>query len=152
MAQDLVPQARKGSRPSLASTISPYPEERMARQARIERDRAALGKRIARLRRERGISQRELAQLLDLGQAVLSNYERGARGINTDLLVEFARVLRVSADELLGVRPVPTIGFDVQRRFLKRLRYMDQLSEREQRSLLQTIDAFLARLQLKQSA
>lgn len=57
--------------------------------------------------------------------------------------------LRTSADELLGVAAAPPrrpAAPSPDRRFLRRLERLHQLSRRDQQALLGTIDAFLAKV------
>jgi len=61
-----------------------------------------VGAEIARLRRERGWSQRELAKVLALDQSAVSRIEAGQRGVSAAELQRFADIFRVSADTLLG--------------------------------------------------
>jgi transcriptional regulator with XRE-family HTH domain len=118
----------------------------MARRPRskAERDKdLALGRRIAALRRERGYTQTELAELVGAIQVIVSNYERGKLRPHPDMIVRLAKALRVSADELLGVQPASQNGAPVSRRVLRRLQAIDQLPKRDQDALFRTIDAFL---------
>jgi hypothetical protein len=61
------------------------------------------------------------------------------------MLAALARVLRTSADEILGLSPARTARTTPapDRRFLRRLERLHQLSRRDQQALLGTIDAFL---------
>jgi transcriptional regulator with XRE-family HTH domain len=95
------------------------------------------------------MTQRDLAEKLGVGQSYVCNFERGDRGLSTDLLGRLARILRVSADELLGLKKQTSNGQPLPRRFLRRLRDIDRLSDKEQGALLQTLDAFLERAELK---
>jgi transcriptional regulator with XRE-family HTH domain len=65
-----------------------------------------LGARIAALRRERGMSQAELADKLGCSASAVGMYEQGRREPSVDMLVELSRILEVSTDYLLtgGVR------------------------------------------------
>lgn len=116
---------------------------RMPRSAAEKKKDAALGQRLARLRKERGFTQIELAEKLAVAQPIVSDYERGRLRPHPDMLTRFAAALQISADELLGleksVQPPP-----VNRRFLRRLQAVDKLPKRDQEALLRTIDAFLA--------
>jgi hypothetical protein len=65
------------------------------------------------------------------------------------MLAALARVLRTSADELLGLssaRIARGTGPAPDRRFLRRLERLDRLSRRDQQALLNTIDAYLAKV------
>jgi transcriptional regulator with XRE-family HTH domain len=103
-----------------------------------------LGRRLAALRKERGLTQTDLAKKLGTAQAVISDYERGKLRPNPEILVRLAKVLDVSADELLGLRPPPkTETARLNRRFLRRLQQIDRLPKRDQDALLRMIDAVL---------
>lgn len=119
----------------------------MARKPRSKADRAkdsALGKRIAALRKERGYTQTELAEQLGIIQAIVSDYERGKLRPHPDMIVRLAKALRVSTDEMLGVKPPSKNGAAaVSRRVLRRLQAIDGLPKRDQDALFRTIDAFL---------
>ena len=118
----------------------------MARKPRSKADKAkdlALGKRIAALRKERGYTQVELADQLGGIQAVISDYERGKLRPHPDMIVRLAKALRVSTDEMLGVKPPSKNGAIVSRRVLRRLQAIDGLPKRDQDALFRTIDVFL---------
>lgn len=57
------------------------------------------------LRKEKGITQKEAAQALDISQALLSHYEKGIRECGLDFLVRCAEYYGVSCDYLLGRSP-----------------------------------------------
>lgn len=54
------------------------------------------------LRKERGYSQKKVAEDLGISQALLSHYERGLRECGLDFLVRAANYYGVSCDYLLG--------------------------------------------------
>lgn len=54
------------------------------------------------LRKERGLKQKEVAEQLGVGQAILSHYENGKRECGIDFLVAVADFYGVSVDYLLG--------------------------------------------------
>ena len=60
------------------------------------------GERLAALRKERGMSQEELAEKLQLTRQTISKWETGASTPDLTLLVRLAEVLDVSANCLLG--------------------------------------------------
>lgn len=57
---------------------------------------------ITLLRTERGLTQKKAAEALDISQALLSHYERGARECGLDFLIKAADFYGVSCDYLLG--------------------------------------------------
>lgn len=106
-------------------------------------DEKAIGGALRDARRKRGITQKELADKLEMDQSVLSRYERGQIRVHGALLATFAKALGVSSDEILGLQKTkeqPTIK---DRRFLRRLHQIDGLPRRQKDALLTTIDALL---------
>lgn len=61
-----------------------------------------LGSRLNKARSDKGLTQESVAKLLGITAQALSNYERGARDPDTDLLARLAELYSVSADYLLG--------------------------------------------------
>ena len=61
-----------------------------------------LGNRLAQLRKEKGISQEELADKLGVSRQAVSKWERGEASPDTDNLIELAKIYNISLDELVG--------------------------------------------------
>lgn len=61
-----------------------------------------LGERLAALRKEKGLSQAELAKLLNMGQSTIAMYERNRRTPDPTTLKRLADFFNVSVDYLLG--------------------------------------------------
>jgi transcriptional regulator with XRE-family HTH domain len=102
-----------------------------------------IGQRLARLRRERGMTQVELAQRLGVAQPVVSDYERGELRLHGQLIIKLSEILGVSSEELLGLKKAPSNGALRNRRLLRRLQQIERLPRRDQQALLRTIDRFL---------
>ncbi|MGH9314364.1 MAG: helix-turn-helix domain-containing protein [Vicinamibacterales bacterium] len=109
-------------------------------------DEKAIGARIRDLRKRQGMSQAELAAELGIKQSAVSDYETGQVRIHAGLLAALAHALQASADELLGLTPTRGTRPTPDRRFLRRIERLHQLSRRDQQVLLGTIDAFLAKV------
>ena len=60
-----------------------------------------LGRRIAALRREQGLSQAQLASRLGISASAMGMYEQGRREPSGEMLVALGRELGVSTDYLL---------------------------------------------------
>ena len=106
------------------------------------------GERLARIRRERGFTQRELAGRTGLIQTLVSDYERGKLRLNADMLLRFATALEVSTDELLQPGG-PKAARKPSRKVLRRLEQIEGLPARQQITLLRTIDLFLENAESK---
>lgn len=61
-----------------------------------------LGSRLRSLRQERGGTQTELGQRVDLAQPEVSRYESGTKTPSVPTLLRLARALDVSLDDLVG--------------------------------------------------
>ncbi len=106
---------------------------------------STLGSRIARTRKDRGMTQTELAERLGVSQPVVSDYENDGIRIPADVVIQLAAILKISADELLGLSDnTPAKGIQ-NRRLNRRLQAIEQLPKRDQEALLRTIDAFVAK-------
>lgn len=122
----------------------------MPRPARIQLPPLNLGnettgQRLARLRKEKGYTQVELAEKIGTIQAIISDYERDKLRPHADMIIRFAQALDASADECLGLKASKNSGAKHNRRFLRRLKQIDSLPKRDQDALLRTIDAFLGK-------
>ncbi len=106
----------------------------------------SFGARLARIRKDRGFTQVELADKVDMIQALISDYERDKLRPYADVVARFARALGVSTDQLLGIASgEKKDGAALNRRLLRRLQLIDRLPKRDQDALLRTIDAFIGK-------
>lgn len=67
------------------------------------------GMRLRELRRARGITQKELADVLGLNKSVISAYETEIRMPSFDTLLHIAAFFHVTTDYLLGVHRAQTL-------------------------------------------
>lgn len=106
----------------------------------------AMGKRIVALRRSREMTQVELARILGMSQQSVLSMELGDRRVRIDLIPVLARTFGVTADELLGLKPMPPLKENpIPERFLRHLEILRQLSEGDQRFILKLAETMLAR-------
>jgi transcriptional regulator with XRE-family HTH domain len=107
-------------------------------------DKDSLGERLAQIRKERGLTQKEVAKRTGLIQALVSDYERGRLRLAADMIVRFAVALGITTDELLRPKVRKTTPRrKISRKVLQRLERIDSLPPYKQRALLTTIDSFL---------
>jgi transcriptional regulator with XRE-family HTH domain len=107
-----------------------------------------LGARIARLRRDLGMTQAELAERLGVTQPAVSDYENDDIRLPADVVVQIARIVGVSTDELLGLKDSAARTTSLSprnRRLYRRLQDIEKLPRRDQQALLRTIEAFLSK-------
>ena len=65
-----------------------------------------------------GVTREVGMDLADLGvkQALISQYERGSVRLHGALIAGLAKILKASADDLLGLKPAPKNGHATDRR------------------------------------
>lgn len=66
----------------------------------------SIGDRIRKRRLALGIDQDQLADMVGVRPETVGRWERGRNAVTTDYLVDLARVLDLSLDELMGLRPI----------------------------------------------
>ena len=76
--------------------------------------RERFSKRLVQLREQKGITQQELADKLEITRQSLSLYEKAERTINIELLAKIADYFDVSADYLMGRTDVSSMNEDIQ--------------------------------------
>lgn len=71
-----------------------------------------LGKRLKDLRKEKGLTQQQVADRIWTSKAVISSYELSNRTPSYDVLIKLAKLFGVSTDYLLGVEPRKVINVE----------------------------------------
>jgi transcriptional regulator with XRE-family HTH domain len=102
--------------------------------------------RLRTLRRERGLSQRQLAELVGCETMLISRYERGTGLPKMETLVTLAHALRVSLDELATGQKTGE-GPDMPIRnvlLLERFRDLETLPRDDQTVAMKLLDALIA--------
>jgi len=104
--------------------------------------------RLTELRRDRGLSQSEVADALELTQALISNYEQGTRRLHSELVVRFAEFYKVSTDDLLGMKNNGKAKknngkADLGLHLLKRMQKIQSMPKQRQKEVLKSIDFVL---------
>lgn len=100
------------------------------------------GKRLAQLRRAKGVTQVELAKKLGTSQRMIAYYEGETNFPPAHLLVPIAKALKISVDELLGFKATKLTDTN-HIRFWNKLKKAESLSESDKKALLKVLDAFL---------
>jgi len=110
-----------------------------------QRSLPGFGERLAKLRKSRGLTQIELGELVGVSNRVIAYYEHESSQPPGAMLVDLAASLKVSTDELLGVKPVEDTPDPKAARLRKRLLRVETLPRTDQRAVLKYIEALLAR-------
>jgi transcriptional regulator with XRE-family HTH domain len=109
----------------------------------VPQDADTIGARIARVRKSRGLTQKQLADTIGIARSLVTDYETGRLRLNDDMIPRFAIALSVSTDFLLGLSESPVFPTDPDRKIIKRLKQIESLPQRQKKSLLLTIDNYL---------
>lgn len=107
-------------------------------------DGETFGRRLARLRKKAGYSQRALAAEIGISQRMVAYYEAQARP-PAQLLPTLADALDLTVDQLLGRRAITTRKAPANQRLLRELRRVEKLPPRARRSVLEHIDGLVAK-------
>ena len=65
-----------------------------------------MNKKLKLLRKDKGVSQKEVAEAIGVTISAYSNYEQGLREPSNQILVNICRYFNVSADYLLGLKEI----------------------------------------------
>lgn len=68
------------------------------------------GDRLRQLRKERNLTQKELANLIGVKNSVISFYEVGDRTPSLEVLIKLSKALHISTDKLLGIDKSETVN------------------------------------------
>jgi len=126
--------------PRSRAAYEPPPQEQLEVK---ERTLKGFGTRLAALRQAKGLTQTELGEAVGVSNRVIAYYEADGAQPPGAMLVDLARALGVSTDELLGVKPVRDQLSPRTARLLKRLRRIEELQPGDQRAVLKLVDAML---------
>lgn len=105
---------------------------------------AALGARVAGLRKNANITQVQLAETLGVSQQTINAYELGVRRIPVSALPTLARVLGTGLEELLGESKAATRKRGPAPKLQQHMDRISQLPKPRQRMVLEMLDAVLA--------
>ena len=104
-----------------------------------------VGERLARLRKERGFTQNELADKIGVIQTIVSAIEKNTLKLSADMAVRFALALEISADELLmpSKKKTSANAKKSSRKIMRRLESIESCPSHHQQTVLKTIDTML---------
>jgi transcriptional regulator with XRE-family HTH domain len=108
-----------------------------------------LGARIAAQRKDQGITQMQLAEILGVSQQAMNSFEKGRRRVPVSLLPAIARALDTSIEALIGdeepraAKPVAKKRGPAPK-IQQQLARVATLSKAKQRAIAQVLDSMLA--------
>jgi transcriptional regulator with XRE-family HTH domain len=103
------------------------------------------GERLYNLRKQRGWTQIQLAEAIGSTQRAISRYETVAEYPPASVIVELAKALKVTSDELLGLKkPKPVKQDPETQRLWKKFVHVLELSEKDRRAIMRMINSLRA--------
>ncbi|MBP9025303.1 MAG: helix-turn-helix transcriptional regulator [Phycisphaerae bacterium] len=107
----------------------------------------SFGERLTAIRKARGLTQVQLAKAAGTTQRAISYYETEAGFPPAPAVIDLAKALQVSADELLGIKPpkVERIDSDPEaRRMWRRFQQITALPEKDQKAVIRLINSLVS--------
>lgn len=106
----------------------------------------ALGKRVAQLRKERDLTQQQLAELLGVAQQTLAHYEGARLRVPASMLPTLATIFKVPVDDLLSrtVAGASTGKRGPAPKWQQQIEAIAQLPKAQQRFVSQMLETVLA--------
>ena len=108
------------------------------------------GKRLAEIRRQRGLSQRALADLVGTSGRMIAYYESQTAYPPTHLVEPICRALKISADELLGLKSLKQDIKGDEFKLWRRFKKIKGLSTRDQKTVFSLTHALLTKKEAKE--
>jgi transcriptional regulator with XRE-family HTH domain len=102
-----------------------------------------IGQRVARIRKERGYTQVELAGRIGTVQALVSDYETDRLRLSAEMATRFALALDVSTDELLHPKAKKKNSRKPSLKVMRRMEEIEKLPPRRQAFVLSALDSIL---------
>lgn len=107
--------------------------------------------RLKGLRKKKGLSQAELAQLMGVHFAQVSRYERGETKPNSEAIAKLANALDTTVDFLVSGTSddiIQNAGLDKE--IISRFKQVQNLSHENKKTVLSFLDAFIAKEKMQE--
>jgi transcriptional regulator with XRE-family HTH domain len=108
-----------------------------------------LGSTLKKVREAQGLSQKELAGLLDMPQPQYSRIESAKTDPSFTTVVKIANAFGLTLAELFKADMLPTEVRTYDKTLIEKLKLIDELDEIEKKSLYHIVDSLIAKKRLK---
>jgi transcriptional regulator with XRE-family HTH domain len=106
--------------------------------------------RLKELRKRKGISQGELAELIEVHFTQISRYERGETKPNAEAMTKMAKVLDTTVDFLMnGTADDIVQDAGLEKELISRFKEVQNLPSEEKKTILSLMDAFIAKTKIQ---
>ena len=106
--------------------------------------------RLKELRKKKGFSQAQLAEMINVHFAQVSRYERGETKPNAEAMTKLAQALDTTTDYLMNGTVgdiIESAGLDKE--IIARFKEVQQLDTAEKKVVLSLLDAFIAKSKIQ---
>lgn len=111
----------------------------------------SFGKRLTLLRKERGMTMKELAAKVGTSLRAIHYYEKQSKYPPVPLLPKFSKELNVSIEELIGFKSIKSKPDPDDVALLKKLKKVKSLPQRDRDALFHHLNALVAKNRSKKS-
>jgi transcriptional regulator with XRE-family HTH domain len=122
---------------------APMPKKATITKPPLDYDGETVSQRLARLRKQRGYTQVELAEKMGSRQVLISAYETDRIALSAEIAVRLAMALEVSTDELLHPNVKKRSTAKPSLKVMRRLEQIEKLPENKQSFILSALDSML---------
>ena len=116
---------------------------KLKNEPHIHIDSLEIGKRIAATRKQKGLTQKQLSEIIGIKQTLVSDYETGRVRMFAEMIGRIALALEVQTDELIGLDRIAEEIPQHPLRIMKRVTKLETLPQNKQKQILQTIDSLI---------
>jgi len=116
----------------------------MAKGRPASRPQPEMGAHLAQLREAAGLSQRQLAEKLDVPISNITFWERNDKPPRAEMLPKMAEALGVSVDVLLRIEPVKPKKTIAKGRLQQVFEEVSKLPRRQQQKVVEMAEGFLS--------
>lgn len=110
----------------------------------MKQEKIHFGQKLSEVRKQKNLSQRDLAKLTGISQRMIAHYETRASNIPLDKLIIIIKTLGISLDELMELKKLREIKpVEKPSRLMNKLIKVENLPKSAQKTILKTINAFL---------
>jgi transcriptional regulator with XRE-family HTH domain len=106
--------------------------------------------RLKDLRKRKGISQGELAELIEVHFTQVSRYERGETKPNAEAMTKLAKALDTTVDFLMnGTADDVVNDAGLEKELISRFKEVQDLETEDKRTVLSLMDAYIAKTKIQ---
>lgn len=111
----------------------------------------SLSSALKKVREAKGLSQKELANLIGMAQAQYSRIESGKTDPSFSVVVKIAKALGLTISELFQADEIFSDTNSYDKTLMEKLRLLDSLDEVEKKSIYNLIDSLISKKKLRDS-